>query len=257
VEYLTDCRRLKILDGAVVVYAGAAPGEHLDILIEMFPTVKRWILYDSTASTVRSSKASVRGPGKAGFVTDDTARALRVELRDEAVLFISDIRTRPDEASVAKEMRDQARWGVHLRARAMLLKFRLPYVDLDGRYLKPDAKPPDFALDPADAALLKRPARGAAATRACFEGVHSSSDVLYLKGAVQLQVFAPPTSTEARLFVLADRAGKYALTHYDPVMYESCMNDFNDSARAATCTCTATRRRRRCSSRDTTAGGSA
>lgn len=249
VEFLVHCRdELRVLDAAVVVYAGAAPGEHIDLLITMFPTVSRWLLFDSTRSTVRSPRAQVFGPGKAGFVTDDTVRALRQRLLADGaptVLFISDIRTRPTEETVAKEMMDQARWGVHLRARAMLLKFRPPYVAADGSYHKVAAvKPAAFAMDDADLAALKRPGRAttsaaaAGATAAegtpCMEGVFGGpgSDVLYLKGDIQLQLFAPPTSTEARLLVVPDKAGKYATAAYDPVLYESCLNDFNTYLRA-------------------------
>jgi hypothetical protein len=239
VEFLVHCRdELRALDDAVVVYAGAAPGEHIDLLIDMFPTVSRWLLFDSTRSTVRSPRARVFGPGKAGFVTDDTVRALRLRLLADGaptVLFISDIRTRPTEETVADEMMDQARWGVHLRARAMLLKFRPPYVAADGSYHKVAAvKPVAFAMDDADLAALKRPATACMAASACMEGVFGGpgGDVLYLKGDIQLQLFAPPTSTEARLLVVPDKAGKYATAAYDPVLYESCMNDFNTYLRA-------------------------
>ncbi|MFA6165807.1 MAG: hypothetical protein WC700_04265 [Gemmatimonadaceae bacterium] len=116
----------------VVVYAGAAPGDHIPLLLELFPGAE-WHLYDPAPFRVRA------GPQchlYQQYFTDEDARSWR----GRADVFICDIRvpqpvgptgwSREFEDQVARDMAAQAEW-TRLMAprRGAMLKFRPPYFD--------------------------------------------------------------------------------------------------------------------------------
>lgn len=217
----------------IALYVGSADGMHIPILVDMFPAVDRWILYDGARfsdALYRIKKVSVRR----SFFTDDTARDLRREAAGGCLLYISDIRTEPTEERVRKEMVDQARWGVHLRAAAMLLKFRPPWPDLEGEIAVDPPKPAEFVLEAADKAAIKRAVKAKLSREAglsCAD-VAAGGDFLYLKGEIQPQLFARVTSTETRLIVTPDpKTGKYAMEFLNPFTYEACCNGLNETLR--------------------------
>jgi len=108
----------------LILYAGAAPGWNIDILAEMFPSIK-WILYDMTkkpASFV--SKNITAFLGKEGEFTEKTAEQYS---NLENVFFLSDVRRDIRGSSILKDMEAQARWMQIIRPKLSMLKFRLPY----------------------------------------------------------------------------------------------------------------------------------
>lgn len=225
-EFLSVCRTRDLCDGAYVVYIGAAPGEHIRLLIDMFPEVAKWILIDPAPSKVKHVKAEVIRNN----ATDSLIRGIRTRLAGKRVLYISDIRTKPEEVTVASEMMAQARWGVHLRPEAMFLKLRFPYVERDSTFVPLGRDLADFALDPGDVQLLRR--SGARRSGCLTPGTDNPAyAVKYLKGRVYTQVFAPSTSTEARLLVFPEK-GRYAVSEWDPRAWEWCMYDYNMGFRA-------------------------
>jgi cap2 methyltransferase len=122
---------------AVVVYAGAAPGTHIQILSRMFPE-QRFVLVDPCEFSIGSSDRIEIVREK---FSDDLA--IRIKQRHAATLFISDVRTcdwaLDDEALmqqyIQQDMAAQARWHWILRPVKSLLKFRLPYAAGATEYL--------------------------------------------------------------------------------------------------------------------------
>jgi hypothetical protein len=237
---------------AVVVYVGASPGTHLKYIVREFKEVSKWILYDSAASDARSL------PGvdfRRRYFTDGEVPSLKKELKGSLVVYISDIRTTTDEKDIKENMLSQARWGINLGADAMLLKFRLPYVDQEGNSEGMADSKSDFHVSGVPKPkLTSKSAAGLPAWSArrsvfplgspgldaenddcpgidCFDKCRSGKGLLYLDGAVVTQVFAPPTSTESRLVVFKSEKGSYNLTRWDPRLYEACMNSFNEDLR--------------------------
>jgi hypothetical protein len=253
-EFLLTLRRSGSLkrDAVVVVYVGASPGTHLKYLVGEFEEVSKWILYDSAASDARSLP---RVDFRRRYFRDDELPALRRELEGCFVVYVSDIRTTIDEAEIREDMVAQARWGVCLGADAMLLKFRLPYVDEDGNHESlaesksefhaPGVPKPRLTSD-SEAGAPSWSARrsvfplgspgldaenDACPPVQCFDLCRSGRGLLYLDGSVVTQVFAPSTSTETRLVVFKSGSGSYNLTRWNPRSYESCMNSFNEGLR--------------------------
>jgi cap2 methyltransferase len=170
IEFLTLMEN-SVLQNAVVVYAGAAPGTHIPYLMNLFPGVL-FVLVDprrfcpTLTSMARNCDATVQI--KKEFFTDDMATALKKQYAGKRILFVSDIRTADTksqnaariEIAVKKDMDDQMRWHQLLGAYRSMLKFRLQW-DVPGTRYKPVTK--------------------------------------YLDGDIYLPVWGPQTTTECRL----------------------------------------------------------
>lgn len=227
-EFFNRLRDEGALDGRTVVYVGAATGEHTPLLVAMYPGVKQWLLFDGARYGETLRAAASQPPrkielaeGKAGFVTDDTIRALAKRMADggERVLYLNDMRLSNDNAAVHANMVQQARWGVHLRAEAMLLKMRFPFLEEDGSMAHRPARADLASVAPADDAALGKAAR-------CAKGRYT-----YLDGETWHQMYAKRHSAEARLFVRPDAKGVYALKNHDVLAYEAEAWDFNNRVR--------------------------
>lgn len=122
-----------------VVYAGAAPGTHVRILADMFPS-HTFILVDPAPFTVRPERGRI--VIHQTMFTDELAHELRSN--HPHMLFISDVRScDPDLHSeevhterIKADMQAQARWHRILRPHKSMLKFRLPYAPGSTVYLK-------------------------------------------------------------------------------------------------------------------------
>lgn len=208
IEFLSTVRAERgSLTNCVVVYAGAAPGHHLPILVEMFPEIDSFELYDPAAFTVPES-SKIRIHQQLLELADiDTIRSL-----EKTFLFVSDIRRDIQsvrltqgadavEENIVEDMRLQEAIGRRLGASYMLLKFRLPYVDpRRPRQLEPDIEPDHLS---------------------------------YLAGDILLQPFASTWSTETRLLVRRAADGTYPTRIYNNAVYESQCFHFNCVERRA------------------------
>ena len=194
------------------VYAGAAPGTHIELLSKMFPNFT-FHLYDPGAFII---KPTARIQIFNEYFTDDVAR--KYSGRTD-ILFLSDIRTADykalnkeelikrgittfdnddqaigpddiiDDAYAAAEIHNedqiwgdmnmQQSWVQIMNPEHALLKFRLPY-PLDGKDVK----------------------------------------VQYLRGVVYWQVWAPQTSTETRLKPVRNAKGVYDISEWSILEYE-------------------------------------
>jgi cap2 methyltransferase/cap3/cap4 methyltransferase len=165
-----------------VLYAGAAPGEHLVFLAEAFPQLeihgvdpaefrvhRRFKAFPDTRKRIFTTR---------GLFTDELAREWKA--RAHETIFFSDIRSGDHsqeefEHEVWQNMQMQLGWWRIMNPAAAMFKFRLPYTD--GKV---------------------------------------SSACPYLDGEILLQPFGPNTSTEGRLFVWADASERL----YDSIAYE-------------------------------------
>jgi len=210
----------------ICVYAGAAPGTHILLLSEMFPSFT-FHLYDPSPFTI---KASPKIQLFNEYFTDDVAD--RYSGRKD-IFFLSDIRTAdyklfqreslasrgitqfddnrlpigPYDLVVAAtkesdmktedqiwgDMNMQQTWINRINPEHALLKFRLPYVQ-------------------------------------------SGTDrvVPYLRGVVYWQVWSPQTSTETRLKPVRNSSGIYDLAEWSTLEYEEWCIHHNTISRQET-----------------------
>lgn len=126
IEFLTKYAE----PGRVVVYAGAAPGDHTNFLSDMFPDVQ-FVLVDPADFTCKETD-------RIELVQDffDTSQAERFATEEYRgrVLFISDIRSWDENTSEAEkekrveiDMQNQKEWTELMVPVASMFKFRLPY----------------------------------------------------------------------------------------------------------------------------------
>lgn len=125
IQFLTRFWRAEDVRLPKIVYAGAAPGNNIQIVSRLFRTAE-FHLYDPAPFRVNPS-------GKIQIYnrefTDADAKGWAG--RDD-VYFISDIRSNAkSEVAIAKDMQDQMRWVNLMNPRAAQLKFRLPYSGTD------------------------------------------------------------------------------------------------------------------------------
>jgi len=212
VEFFSIYWNPQVIPNPLCVYAGAAPGIHIELLSKMFPAFT-FHLYDPANFDIEQSD---RIRLFKEYFTDEVAG--RYSGRND-VFFVSDIRTADyksilnealevrgitefnddgtpkgpygiikeanKEAEVKNEdqiwgdMNMQQSWVLIMNPEHALLKFRLPYV-LDG----------------------------------------NEKIVQYLKGIVFWQVWAPQTSTETRLKPIKNDLGVYELSDWNTLEYE-------------------------------------
>eukprot|EP01083_Nonionella_stella_P033914 92793_1 len=184
----------------LVVYAGAASGKHIPLLIEMYDDIAMhlWDPNDFCYAIKHTERVQIHQK----YFTDLVAERYGRLGRD--LLFISDIRTADRKRQISQECEDsiikdnelQTKWthcmtcGGHLVA--AMLKFRLPYPH-----------------------LVKE----------------SQYNQVGLDGTIKLGIWAPVTSTETRLHVKPDSNGKIHTKIYDCKVYEEQLFWFNVKCR--------------------------
>jgi hypothetical protein len=116
-----------------VIYAGAAPGVHIPILVKMFPTMQFVLVDPQAIMEMGEPNVSVRQE----YMTDDLAREFAANGHGvEGLLFISDVRVGPPidgesadghQDRIQRDMDAQRRWLELMCPLASILKFRLPW----------------------------------------------------------------------------------------------------------------------------------
>lgn len=130
IEFLTNYTDLT----GTVVYAGAAPGQHIELLHQLFPDIK-FILYDPMPFSPRLQDTARRDGSNVEIIREYFADETALRFKDTGVYFISDIRTCSHvhyqdsvvEKYIEADMCDQMRWHVAMRPAKSMLKFRLPW----------------------------------------------------------------------------------------------------------------------------------
>jgi hypothetical protein len=116
--------------GAVVIYAGAAPGVHTIFLSEMFPSLT-FHLYDPTPFSIpQTHRVKIHVQLFLAKTAKKVANYYRKRYPGKKLLFISDIRRRPPtEKMVEGDMVMQREWVEIMKPDCWMLKFRLPWTD--------------------------------------------------------------------------------------------------------------------------------
>lgn len=135
IEFLT----LHARPNTTVIYAGAAPGTHIEYLAKLFHNVN-FVLVDPSPFTVKERLPQIALRPNTLF-TDELAQEFGAMGKD--ILFVSDIRSADPsvhsedetEQQVAKDMAQQGRWHKLMGARKSMLKFRLSWRAGKTRYL--------------------------------------------------------------------------------------------------------------------------
>ena len=121
----------------VVVYAGAAPGNHIPFLARMFPD-RIFILYDPELDAKFVIRPTPNIVIRKEYFTDEIARMYN----GQHVMFITDIRTPKPKSSqkfedlIRENMAMQKKWIKLMNPWNSLMKFRLPFDKGDTKYLK-------------------------------------------------------------------------------------------------------------------------
>ena len=128
--------------GYHVIYAGAAPGVHIPILADMFPTMHFILIDPHPSMIVNGQYANIEVIQD--MMTDDLARELCSRPWQDKILFISDIRIGPtlrrepddvQQERIHRDMLSQRGWVKILQPVCSMLKFRLPWDGTSTSYL--------------------------------------------------------------------------------------------------------------------------
>ena len=107
----------------VVIYAGSAPGTHLNFFMKIYPKII-WELIDPREIKVKKTQnVNIHHQ----YFTDDFALLLKNKYIDKTVLFISDIRTSIDDTAILRDLMMQKSWVEIMQPKFSMLKFKLPY----------------------------------------------------------------------------------------------------------------------------------
>lgn len=172
------------IENPIVVYIGAAPGIHIRPIVQLFPNIIKWYLYDPRDFELKLTGIEDKVEIHQEFFTDDTANQFS---KYNNVFFISDIRTadhtklsaEDNELAIIKDNENQMKWVQIIKPIKAHLKFRLPY---------PTAYPSQY--------------------------------IEYYDGVIMFQPWAPVSSTETRL-ILDALAKKitYDIKEYEQILF--------------------------------------
>ncbi len=216
IEFYTLISHQYDLNDILVVYAGSGEGLHMSIIFDLFPQLD-FILIDPTRSLCKhpfmKNKDKVIQINE--YYTDLTyQKVLSLNSKNKKIVFMSDIREDTDEKAIWENMIQQQLWCIQLDSIAYLLKFRLPYYypghdPSKYQYLLPISK------DKANYHFKKL----------------NDMEVVYLKGDIYLQIYAPAKSTENRLLYIRKPYESFTFTSYDIKKYEDQCFYFNTYTR--------------------------
>ncbi len=149
IDFLTQYLNKQLVkNNIIVVYAGSAPGTHMEYLSELFPQI-RFELYDPREFSKKISSKKINMHVQ--YFTDDTAKQWKSSDHDEDILLISDIRTGEPLTMTPEKVEEcvkidhewQMNWYNIIKPKYTMFKFRLPWEDgytkyLDGKiYIQP------------------------------------------------------------------------------------------------------------------------
>lgn len=119
------------MDECVIVYAGAASGQHIKPLSELFPNTE-FHLYDPAKFAIKEEE-NIHIYNE--IFTDEIALQWK-NYTEKDVIFISDVRTSGDtaeehESEVDANMKMQAKWVQIMKPKWASLKFRISYAVIE------------------------------------------------------------------------------------------------------------------------------
>ena len=197
IEFLTKIHKKYNLRDVLCLYVGSAPGDHLPLLMELFPTLT-FFLVDPLAHVPEVVARPQVAKIIQGVYDESTCKTVLNTLESVGkrwLILISDVRSRTGEGDrgVWKDMVAQQEWVLQYSKKPLVgysLKFRLP-LELDS------------------------------------ERVFS-----YLTGSLYYQLYAPISSTETRLCRVVEPGEKLKdLRQYDASVYRDELYWFNNVGR--------------------------
>lgn len=247
-EYLTllqqkDAERLK---RSLIVYAGAAIGTNIYVNSQLFPDTK-WLLYDPEPFDKvlqRSPNIIIKrdyfGVDKSDLqtytitkpMTDIHQACQRFGISTRDIIFISDLRTFPDEVNVMTDNHLCLKAVLDLKPWSYQIKFHTPYYQspintIENTHIKFYDKHTPLRNEN----LLSSRELSESQTnslRTIKQYIPFKPDTyVYLKGTIYYQLFAPPHSAETRLVGFANRDGSYSLQRFNNEVYEKNLYRFN------------------------------
>ncbi|CAK7994782.1 Cap-specific mRNA (nucleoside-2-O-)-methyltransferase [uncultured virus] len=202
------------IETPICVYAGAAEGLHINILVQLFPAI-RFELYDPRRFAIKETN---RVKIHREYFTNEIARSYA---HRNDVFFISDIRT-----TNYNEILDQAmkEYGIVEKDESndpigppdLVTKVKTRVTSLINEGVMNDMrKQAEWVkiLNPVHALLKFRP-------RWPIMDQPDSHYDQYLAGDIYLQPWAPATSTETRLKPIRNSEGNYYEIQWDNIKYE-------------------------------------
>lgn len=181
----------------VVIYAGAAPSAHLQLILDLFPKLK-FILVDPNPFAVKGKYITANDELTFGstnviiindLFTDELAEKLGKLF--PSCIFLSDIRTDPNDLHITWNMAQQYIWYKILKPKVTMFKFRhmfynIEYNDKDfGQFKDTFSKAKELGID--------------------FIQNFYDKKLIYPKGTVYLQIWPGTSSTETRLVIDGDQ----------------------------------------------------
>jgi cap2 methyltransferase len=251
-EIIFICDNISPEDAPMIIYAGAAPSNHLPILLLMFPKI-RWILVDPNPFNLRHYKPTyihTKAASRDNPITQLRAHELLGLVKSSAdpvsiindlftmeiaraaheifpgAYFISDIRTNtddrgiPDSIDILWNLSQQYNWITTMKPKMSLLKFRHPfYIGADDKFYELAVQEPyktDFALSKSYGLDF-------------MENYRNGKKLQYFAGTIYLQMWPGPSSTETRL-----STNGLELTVYDRHEYDDKLFYYNNINRCFT-----------------------
>lgn len=210
IEFLTKVSKDIELSNCIVVYIGAAPGDHTCLLLDLFQTMSM-LLYDPREfnnKLVDHPRVTIR-TGTNGLFSDDSIDEVRKIANNRKIIFISDIRREVDEVKILEDMINQQRWAILLDSEYILLKLRMPYLTIDEyKYLNYDMS--------------------TIQNKVIINDSNATNDgLMYLDGKIYTQIYPKIKSTETRLFVKKDNKNKYNMKYYSIYNYDKALSYYN------------------------------
>lgn len=215
IEFLNYVSKYININECLIVYIGASPGIHINILVNMFPNSK-YLLYDILKIYIKHKNVK-KITGDEGFFNESKCIDIinyKNEVNKKYIIYITDIRIRETfqkEDSVWNDMNLQQLWGIKMNADFMSLKFRLPW--LNKKIENDNLKYKINNLNIEDKFLF-------------INNKINKNEVQYLDGKIYIQIYGNKRSTETRLFVKKED-GKYKIKNYNCIDYERKCSYFN------------------------------
>lgn len=127
--YLPLVKSNKKISNLIVIYIGAAPGIHTNLLISMYSFISKWILIDPSKIITKHEKVIIIND----LFNVNLATKLRNEYKDSSIIYISDIRSKsndtesPSDDDVLKDTKLQNDGYYIFKPIYTLFKFRDSY----------------------------------------------------------------------------------------------------------------------------------
>ena len=206
IEFLNYVSKYVNIKDCLVLYVGASPGHHINIIKKLYPDIS-FMLYDGLKMHMNFND-NIKIIQE--YFYDSTCNDVikyKNDINKKYLIYITDIRSREteiDNKSVWLDMINQMRWGVLLEADFMNIKLRFPWLE------KNTSEHLNYKLN---LSAIENKIN-------LINDKLNEGDILYLDGKIFIQLYAFNNSTETRLFVKKNKNNKYSLKKYNCFDYE-------------------------------------